>query len=330
MTEERAEEIAEAMPNDILRTYVLPAVRCPLTDNLIRKAVQFYLSADPRLKNSVIQRFGEIENWDVSCVTNMQDLFFLDPYSRSTKPKFGCWISPTLHDGFICGPADELFDRTLENFRSFNQPLNNWNVSNVTNMSGMFRHATSFNQPLNNWNVSKVSNMHLMFLDATSFNQPLDELDVSKVTDMEGMFHGARSFNQPLNNWDVAKVTNIRSLFSKATSFNQPLNNWNVSKVTDMEFMFSGATSFNQPLNDWNVANVMSMEEMFRHATSFNQPLNNWDVSKVKYMQYMFYAARSFNQPLDNWNLLHRAISLNQSIKRQSMEIDDSESDSDF
>ena len=83
-----------------------------------------------------------IENWDVSRVTSMQDLFFLDPYSKSMKPKFGCWISPTLHDGFICGPADEHFDRTLENFRSFNQPLNNWNVSNVTNMSGMFRHAT--------------------------------------------------------------------------------------------------------------------------------------------------------------------------------------------
>ena len=40
------------------------------------------------------------------------------------------------------------------NATSFNQPLNNWNVSNVTDMWCMFRHATSFNQPLNNWNVS--------------------------------------------------------------------------------------------------------------------------------------------------------------------------------
>ena len=43
--------------------------------------------------------------------------------------------------------------------RSFNQPLNNWNVSKVTDMERMFRGATSFNQPLNNWNVSKVTNM---------------------------------------------------------------------------------------------------------------------------------------------------------------------------
>jgi len=31
---------------------------------------------------------------------------------------------------------------------SFNQPLNDWNVSNVTNMNFMFQNARSFNQPL--------------------------------------------------------------------------------------------------------------------------------------------------------------------------------------
>ncbi len=40
--------------------------------------------------------------------------------------------------------------------RSFNQPLNNWNVSNVRNMGHMFYSAHSFNQPLNNWNVSTI------------------------------------------------------------------------------------------------------------------------------------------------------------------------------
>ena len=42
---------------------------------------------------------------------------------------------------------------------SFNQPLNNWNVSNVRYMDSMFALAKKFNQPLNNWNVSNVENM---------------------------------------------------------------------------------------------------------------------------------------------------------------------------
>ena len=65
------------------------------------------------------------------------------------------------------------------------QPLNDWNVSNVTDMEGMFGLALSFNQPLNNWNVSNVRNMRHMFLRAESFNQSLNNWD---VTNMESMF----------------------------------------------------------------------------------------------------------------------------------------------
>ena len=50
---------------------------------------------------------------------------------------------------------------------SFNQPLNNWNVSNVRYMNFMFRGARSFNQPLNNWDVR--TRMCDMFSGATSF-----------------------------------------------------------------------------------------------------------------------------------------------------------------
>jgi hypothetical protein len=38
---------------------------------------------------------------------------------------------------------------------SFNQPLNNRNVINVTDMDEMFKNAQSFNQPLNNRDLAK-------------------------------------------------------------------------------------------------------------------------------------------------------------------------------
>ena len=40
--------------------------------------------------------------------------------------------------------------------REFNQPLNNWKVASVTDMSEVFKIARNFNQPLNNWNVAKM------------------------------------------------------------------------------------------------------------------------------------------------------------------------------
>ena len=42
---------------------------------------------------------------------------------------------------------------------AFNQPLNNWDTSKVTDMSYMFNRAEAFDQPLNNWDTSKVTNM---------------------------------------------------------------------------------------------------------------------------------------------------------------------------
>ena len=37
---------------------------------------------------------------------------------------------------------------------SFNQLLNNWDISNVIRMCCMFSHTICFNQSLNNWNIS--------------------------------------------------------------------------------------------------------------------------------------------------------------------------------
>ena len=58
----------------------------------------------------------------------------------------------------------------------------------VTDMSYMFSGAKSFNQPLNDWNVSNVrayvEDMAWMFMGSLSFNQPLNNWDVSNVGKM--------------------------------------------------------------------------------------------------------------------------------------------------
>ena len=208
----------------------------------------------------------------------------------------------------------------------FNQPLNSWDMSSVTNMTGMFADTLAFNQPLDNWNTSSVTDMFGMFSGTLVFNQPLDNWNTSSVTDMFAMFANASSFNQPLDNWNTSSVTSMSGMFSGASSFNQPLNSWNTSSVTTMSSMFRNANNFNQPLNSWDVSNVLntgqmfqntpfnkdisswntssvtSMSSMFSDASSFNQPLNSWNTSSVTSMSGMFSGASSFNQPLNSWN----------------------------
>ena len=131
-----------------------------LTDHTIKSAVDKWF--DPEKKQAVVEEFGEIGNWDVSNVTNMDELFAAES--------------------------------------GFNEDLSGWDTSKVTDMSGMFIGASSFNQPVEAWDTSQVTDMSYMFQDAYSFDQPVEAWDTSKVTDMTYMFEGASSFKE-FPNW---------------------------------------------------------------------------------------------------------------------------------
>ena len=191
-------------------------------------------------------------------------------------------------------------------FSDFNQDISSWDVSNVTDMWGMFL-FTPFNQDISSWDVSSVTDMGSMFGSTTTFNQPIGGWDVSNVTDMSGMFFST-SFNQDIGNWDVSNVTNMGSMFYQAEAFNQPIGGWDVSNVTDMSGMFRLTDAFNQPIGNWDVSNVTTMRQMFYGPAAFNQPIGNWDVSNVTTMVHMFgkmsnQGTNLFNQDISNWDV---------------------------
>ena len=140
--------------------------------------------------------------------------------------------------------------------------INDWDVSNVTNMYSMFAN-TSINADIGAWDTSNVTYMGNMFSDATAFNQDISSWDTSKVTSMWSMFNDATAFNQDLSSWDTSKVTNMASMFNDATAFNQDLSGWDTSNVTSMSDMFDGATAFNQDISSWDTSNVTTMSSMF-------------------------------------------------------------------
>lgn len=126
---------------------------------------------------------------------------------------------------------------------------------------------------INSWDVSAITNMSGLFLNKTTFNSDILKWDVSNVTTMASMFSGATAFNQDLNAWITSEVTDMNNMFKDAISFNQELSSWNVTSVLDMSNMFNGATSFNQPLGAWFPTSVTNMSGMFSGATSYDQPI---------------------------------------------------------
>lgn len=288
------------------------------------------------------KKYGNISNWDTSCVTDMSKLFL---NASEFNDPIGSWDVSSVRTMHAMFDNAIEFNQPLENWNTglvedmsemfsatsptkFNQSIGSWNVSNVRNMNSMFFNAACFNQNLNEWDISKVTNLKGVFSCTLSFNQPLDKWDTSSVTNMMVAFHNAKLFNHSLANWDVSNVENFHGMFSGATKFNQPMAEWDTSSATDMVGMFQKAIVFNQPIGDWDVSNVESFQQMFERAHCFNQsietwdvsngtnfyrmfeyalafdsPLNSWDVSKGESFDYMFYKAGSFNQPMDKWEI---------------------------
>ncbi len=190
----------------------------------------------------------------------------------------------------------------FRNAVNFNDDINDWQVGNVTNMSSLFLNASSFNSSISDWDVGQVRNMREMFSGANDFTSDLSNWNVNGVTNLNGLFQGASNFNSDLNDWDVSQVTNMFATFEGAQSFNGNISGWDVSNVTSMESMFEQATSFNGDLSDWDVSNVTNMSSLFLNASNFNSSISGWDVSNVNTMEAMFDNADAFNQDLDKWN----------------------------
>jgi surface protein len=109
--------------------------------------------------------------------------------------------------------------------------------------------ATAEYGRIEEWDTSEVTDMSELFFGQTEFNDGISGWDVSQVTIMSSMFSGATSFNQDLSGWDVSQVMNMGDMFRDATAFNQDLSGWDVSQVTEeatcLVGMFNDATSFN-------------------------------------------------------------------------------------
>ena len=98
LTQQELFAALEELPVDVVKQIAKmhPLLITPFTNDTLRRAVEDYVAGGAR-KEDIKKKYGEINNWDVSNVTDMTQMFY--------------------------------------NAESFNQPLNKWNVSKVTNMS---------------------------------------------------------------------------------------------------------------------------------------------------------------------------------------------------
>ena len=260
--------------------------------------------------------FKNTNAWDVSA---MQDKSIIAWYN-SNEVKNGTYKVYIGSDTEIFGNIDS---RYLFHYVGFSDKctatdtivnLNLLNVSNVTNMRGMFwmtgwKSMTKLDLG-SNFDTSNVTNMVCMFGETgkqamTTLNLG-SKFNTSKVTDMSWMFSQAglvKMTNLNLGNlFDTSNVINMNNMFSATgyaamTSLNLGAN-FDTSKVTNMSNMFNSTGYAKMASLDlkakFNTSKVTNMSGMFAstgHELMTTLDLGaNFNTSAVTDMSSMFEA----------------------------------------
>ena len=215
--------------------------------------------------------------------------------------------------------------------------ITEWDVSQVSDMSGLFDGWENLNQPLR-WNTAKVRSMNATFRGCSAFNQSL-EWDTRDCTDFGFMFEGCDGLTGTIT-LDFSAVTRdidycLRAMFEgpRRTKGEPPLDQGRTSAYStgihgyqpaDMRLVARNLrmpatgprfvppsvlgvlvdTEPDGPYSWVEFDNRGLRRALERHhdAICADPPtlvITNWDVSKVTDLRSLFASMPTFDQPLD-------------------------------
>ena len=186
-------------------------------------------------------KITDITQWGTSLISDFKNSRNLTNVTASGQPNY--YSAPTTGLGLfnecrslVSVNGIESWDVDGYNLQSWfvncllwDQDVSGWDVSNVTEMYGLFWFCQQFNQDISGWNVSNVTDMELMFVSCNSFDQnlgPWTFADNARITQMFALV-GMSDANVALTfeGWDrVGQGTGVNAsiLFGNGFAGSQP------------------------------------------------------------------------------------------------------------
>jgi surface protein len=186
---------------------------------------------------------GAVGNWYTTGVHNLANMFQL---ASAFNQNIGDWDTSSVTT------LTSMFNGASAFNNGGSSSINNWNTGALTGsaLATTFSSATVFNQPIGNWDITNVTSLQSTFQSAIAFNQDISGWSTGNVTNMAGCFLGATVFNQNIAGWNTGKVTTLANMFQNALAFNQDISDWDIgtgigAAVTVFTSFMSGKTGGN-------------------------------------------------------------------------------------
>ena len=249
---------------------------------------------------------NKIEHFKKSTVAPTASMNVVNIEDEESDDEIKLWLDPTDKTAYYYAETEKVYlnaDSSEMFFSKYGEQkiknildldLSNFDTSQVTNMSSMFRgmsNLTTLN--LSNFDTSQVTNMDSMLASVSNLTTiDLSSFDTSKVTDISAMFYDLSNLTTlNLSNFDTSQVTNMQDMFYDMRNLTTiDLSSFDTSKVTRMRAMFYGMrnlTTLN--LSSFDTSKVTDMSLMFYNMSSLTTlNLSNFDTSKVINMYSMF------------------------------------------
>jgi hypothetical protein len=188
----------------------VPESECPCDFRVV--PLTYYV--DEWLRDSVQHDCGDITDWNIFNLTNLNSAF--------------CADSAELN----CNPARQ----------NLHADLSKWNTAKITSMDSTFRNAHSIDwNSVKDWNTNSIVSLRETFRGVdTSFESAIESWNTAKLSSLHGTYQDTTNFTgDGIKNWDIGSVTDLSYTFWDASLFLTDVGKLDVSSVVDSTNVFS-------------------------------------------------------------------------------------------
>lgn len=183
---------------------------------------------------------------------------------------------------------------------------NHLDTSKITNMSKIFYWLESLAElKIEDWNVSNVTDLSYLLTKTALSELDLNKWDIKNVTTLESAFSSMKQLKSlKVDEWNTSSVKSISGTFAFLSNLTElDVANWDTSQVEDAGHAFRELKFKDLDISKWDTSNLKNATYMFCGSSFSYLDVSNWDTSKLENAQVMFgFMVNLTNLDVSNWN----------------------------